>query len=488
MKHKITYITAAYMLLFICCRSQNYHAVNGSMYAGSLAPSANPAAIIFVPYTWDVTPLALQFKQSTNAFSINNFSFLSPSGDATAENSFGIKKRFFFATQDVRLLNTRINLNDKSAIAFGANVRSYIYGTSGKSNYQDTTFSLADFQRINLQYLPQSFGGAAAAWTEIYASYARTMVEDGHKIINAAVTLKYNRSVAGAYVVSKEVNYIPDTDVSNANGFLLTAGSLQYGYSSNIDLIKSGNSISQNRQALLQGNNFSFGADAGIEYIFLPQDDNDEEEYYYYKTKLGIAVMDIGGHSYSHSTRSRVGTAVKAGVNDTILENKFTSVRGIDEFNDSLATISSSLLPLQGNFVVYSPTRLVVNIDKRLQENIFVNAELTLPLIRLATNSLIIKDINLLAITPRWENRTFGAYLPLLVNMRKQVWIGGAFRAGPLLLGVHNFANVFGKNSMQNGGMYLALTIRPGKKNNGGKQKGDPEKRRQLKKLNCVSF
>lgn len=488
MKHKTTSVTFVCLLLFFYGRSQNYHALNGSMYAGSLAPSANPASIIFVPYTWDITPLAFQFKQSTNAFTVKNLSFLSPSGDATVANDYGIKKRFFFSTQDLRLLNTRIKLNDKSAIAFGANARSYSYGNSSKSNYQDTTFSLADFQRINLPYLPQSFDGAGAAWAEIYASYARTIVDDGHKIINAAVTLKYNRSVAGAYVVGKEVNYAPDTDSSNANGFLLTAGSLQYGYSSNLDLIKSGNSFSQNRQALLQGNHFSFGADAGIEYIFSSQDDNEEEDYYGYTTKLGIAVMDIGGHNYNHSTRSRVGTAVKAGVNDTILENKFKPVRSIDEFNDSLATISGSLFPLQGGFVVYSPTRLVVNIDKRLQENIFLNAEFTLPLIKLAGNSLIIKDINLLAITPRWENRTFGAYLPLLVNMRKQVWVGGAFRAGPLLLGVHNFANVFGKNSMQNGGLYLALTIRPGKNNNGSKEKTDPEKRRQLKKLKCVSF
>lgn len=477
------------LLLAMYSQAQQYHAINGSVYAGSLAPAANPASIVFVPYSWDITPLAFQFKQSTNAYAVKGFSLLSPSGSATVENTYGIKKRFVFASQDLRLLNTRIKLNDRSAVAFGFNVRSYIYGSSSQNNYQDTTVSLADYQHINLSYLPLSFEGAGAAWSEVYASYARTIVDDGYKIVHAAVTLKYNRSIAGAYVVGKGINYIPDTDTANDNGFLLTAGSLQYGYSSNLDQIKTANSFADNRQALFQNNAASLGADVGLEYVLSSADEMDDDNYYAYKTKIGLAVMDIGGHRYSHSSRSRVGSTVKLGINDTILENKFRRVTTMDDFNDSLATISTDLVALPGDFVVYSPTRLVVNIDQRLQENIFINAELTLPLIRLAKNSLFIKDINLLAITPRWENRTFGAYLPLLVNLRKQVWVGGALRAGPLLLGIHNLANILGKNSMQNGGMYLALTIRPGKKNDGkSSNNSDPEKRKQLKRFQCTSF
>jgi len=489
MKRNHLLFTMLCLLLAVRGLAQNYHAINGSVYAGSLAAAANPASIVFVPYSWDITPLALQFKQSTNAYAVNGFSLLSPSGEATVENTYGIKKRFVFANQDLRLLNTRIKLNDRSAIAFGFNVRSYMYGNSSQSNYQDTTVTLADYQRINLPYLPLSFEGAGAAWSELYASYARTVVDDGYKIITAAVTFKYNRSVAGAYVVGNNINYIPDADTANDNGFLLTAGSLQYGYSANLDQVNSANSLSQNRRALFQNNTASLGADVGLEFVLSSADEVDDDNYYAYKTKIGLAVMDIGGHRYSHSSRSRVGSSVKLGINDTILENKFRPVRNMDDFNDSLATIATNLVALPGDFVVYSPTRLVLNIDQRLQDNIFINAELTLPLIRLAKNSLFIKDINLLAITPRWENRTFGAYLPLLVNMRKQVWVGGAFKAGPLLLGIHNLANILGKNSMQNGGMYLALTIRPGKKHDGqNSNNSDPEKRKQLKRLQCTSF
>lgn len=97
--------------------------------------------------------------------------------------------------------------------------------------------------------------------------------------------------------------------------------------------------------------------------------------------------------------------------------------------------------------------------------------------------------MNLLALTPRWETKRFGAYLPVLMNTRKQVWAGGAFRAGPLLLGTHNLANLFSKNSFQNGGLYLALTIRPGKNHDRQREASNGKlNKQQERNLNCPKF
>ncbi len=465
--------------------AQNYHAMNGSIYAGSLSPAANPAAIVYVPYSWDVTPLALQFKQNTNAFIIKNFSLLSPSGNAEVINNFGTKKRFLFFTQDIRLLNTRINLNASSAIAFGGTIRNYFYGSSNTTNYQDTSYSLADFQRINLENQPLNFNGAASAWAELYASYARTIKDDGYTILNAGVTIKYNHSLAGGYVQGRDVRYVPDNDTVNRGGFILTNGSLQYGYSANIDNISGNKSLNN----FLQNTYAGISADIGMEYIFLSTDEADEDDPYAYKTKAGISIMDIGGNRFRYSNRSRFGNTVKTGINDTILEAKFKPVKNMDDFNDSLATIANPLATLNGDFTVYKPTRLVINIDQHIREDFFINAELTLPLISLAgKNYLYIKDINLLSVTPRWEKRRIGAYMPMLFNMRKQLMIGGALRAGPLLFGIHNLANLFTKNSIQNGGMYLAVTIRPGNKHGQQKDKNNNIDKEKIKRLRCTKF
>ena len=66
---------------------------------------------------------------------------------------------------------------------------------------------------------------------------------------------------------------------------------------------------------------------------------------------------------------------------------------------------------------------------------------------------------------------------------------GGAFRAGPLLLGTHNLANLFSKKSVQNGGLYLALTFRLGSKHDRNQEASNGKlNKQQERNLNCPKF
>ena len=199
--------------------------------------------------------------------------------------------------------------------------------------------------------------------------------------------------------------------------------------------------------------------DAGFEYIQL----YGEENNYEYDTKIGVSLMDLGQIKFRYGMNSRFAIAGKNNISDSLLQNTFQNVISVNEFNDSLASISNSIVTPAGHFLISEPTRLVINVDKHFSGNFFLNAELTLPLISVAVkNKLYLREMNLLAVTPRWEDRIFGAYLPIQFNRLNELWIGGAIKAGPLLLGIHNWANLFSKNSMQKGGFYLAVTIRPG--------------------------
>jgi hypothetical protein len=72
---------------------------------------------------------------------------------------------------------------------------------------------------------------------------------------------------------------------------------------------------------------------------------------------------------------------------------------------------------------------------------------------------LQVKELNFISVTPRWETKKWGFYLPIQFNNENQFWIGGAVKAGPLLLGIHNWANMFSSTSTQNGGGYIALVL-----------------------------
>jgi hypothetical protein len=454
------------LLLFNVLMAQNYQAIHGSSYAGSMGPGYNPASIVHVPYSWDITPFSLQLKQSTNAFTIKNISLLSlvslPDSLSIAAKN-GIKKRFVTANQDIRLLNARISLNSKTALALGANIRNYFYAGSSKTNGQDTLLTLFDFMKINSELMPLSGEIAGNAWAELYASIALTIIDNGNRLLNAGISLKATRSLAGGYAQAAGIYYDPLPDI-NQPGYLLTNGSLKYGYSANFDKIDSTKTAAANRKLFLQNNHSGMAADVGMEYIILSDEDKEYGGEYAYETKLGISVMDIGRNKYLHGSRSRLAIAGRPGITESLLDLKFLAIKNLDDFNDSLATIAGTLSTLTGEFFIYQPTRLLINVDQHIVQNFFINAEITIPLHAVIPKKIrSIKELNLLAFTARWELKSVGVYLPILLNNRNQLWVGGAFKAGPLLLGTHNLGNLFSKNKFQSGGLYLAFTVRPKK-------------------------
>jgi hypothetical protein len=482
------YLVIPLLLFFNFLMGQNYQAVHGSSYAGSLSVENNPASIVDASFAWDITPFAVQVKQSTNAFTIKKYSLLSSYKKAEIALQDGIKKRFFYANQDIHLFNSRIRLNSKAAIAFGANVRSYIYLLNSKANWQDSAIGLADFAKINTSYLPLSADGAASAWAEVYGTYAQTIVDDGQRILNIGLTLKINRALAGGYATAQDINYIP-SNVVNGSSYIFTHGNLQYGYSSNFDKINDNNSAAANRKTFLQNQHSSLSADIGFEYSLQPLPNLEGEDENIYNTKIGVALLDVGSNRYQYGSRSRAVIENNEGVTDSILENKFENVSTPDEFNDSLASITNTIATPGGSFTIYEPTRLVINIDKHLSQNFFINTEVTLPLISLASkNTLFIKDMNLLAVTPRWETKTLGFYIPVLLNIRRQLWVGGAVKAGPVLFGLHNISNLFLKNKIQNGGFYLAFTVRPGKKHDSDAYSRNKLTRKERRNLECPTL
>jgi hypothetical protein len=151
-------------------------------------------------------------------------------------------------------------------------------------------------------------------------------------------------------------------------------------------------------------------------------------------------------------------------VTDSALNQKFAVITSVAGFNDSMATIVNSFNRIAGGFKVWNPARLVINVDRPLPDHFAVNTNLTLNLGGSNTGQrFFTKEITLLSVTPRWEVKRLGAYLPVEVTTDGRVWVGGAFKVGPLLMGIDNWSNLFTKTKMANGGIYLALVIRAGK-------------------------
>ncbi|WP_153800834.1 hypothetical protein [Foetidibacter luteolus] len=469
MRHTI--ITVWFGLCFILTQAQNYHAVNGSLHSGSLGVHNNPASIVNSPLKWDMALFGVQVKSATNAVTLHNFSVLKFTDTVKYSFKDGDFSRKLLLNDNVNLFNTRIAINKRNSIAFGLNIKNYAWINTGPYNYIDTVETLYGFLSLNQTNREFTANLVQSAWVEIYGAYARTIFDNETGRLNAGITAKISRGASGAY------GRLTGGRFANAGqDYNITGGALQYGYSSNYDRWDENNSTGTNLSNFLRGTERGYAIDLGLEYLVKPlevTDIYDEDNYYDYDWKIGLSVLDIGANSYRYGRYSQFAAGVKSGVTSAMAEAKFdTAINSLKDFNDSLATIVNETRALRGRFRVLNPTRLVLNIDRFIHKNFYINAELSLSMPSSALEDYLhVRDLNLLTITPRWENRKFGFYLPIHYNNQQQFWVGGAVKAGPVLFGLHNWGYLFTQSSMQNGGGYISVIIKSPQNSEHGKNR-----------------
>ncbi|HVW59693.1 MAG TPA: hypothetical protein VHC48_06655 [Puia sp.] len=464
------------------CFAQNYHAIEGSPFAGSLGVANNPASILSTPYPWDVTLFSVQEQHSTNAVTLHDFSFLSFGDTITYQWASGYKKRFVAADYNVHLLNARIALDKRQAIAFGANLRGYTVARTGPFNYHDSLQNMNQFFNINPSTVYDG-NMTSSTWLELSLTYSRTIVDDESKRINAGITLKGMRGVSGAFA-QMAAGGVGRGVSGTQTIYFLKAGSARYGYSSNYDRWKKDKSTMQNLKDLFGNSRPSASMDLGFEYWVKRQavirNIEKDDAYYDYEWKIGVALLDVGQNVYKYGTQSRAASNPRSDISDLDLNRKFDSVKTLAQFNDSMATIVNNFGALNGLFKVWNPMRLVINVDRPIQEYWSINGNLSLNMPWNSTpKRFVVKDLSFLTLTPRWEKKKLGAYLPIQITSDGKFWVGGAFKAGPVLFGWHNWANIFSKSKMANGGLYLALVIRPG---------GGPKEDKEDKRYSCPPY
>ena len=454
------------LLFFGIVNAQNFHGVQGSSFAGSLGVHNNPASIVNTPYKWDLTLFAFQLKSSTNAFVIKNYSLLSSPANSVYTLTPGNFSRFSNLNFNAQLLNARIALGRKKAIAFGANIRGHGRANTSDYNFVDTLHNWGDFFKLNQNQSQNPLSGdlTSSSWLELFGTYSQTIFDDQISRLNAGITVKISRGISGAYTRVRNEGFQTSTS-GTENIYTLNKTAVSYSYSSNYDLWKDDKETKQNLKDFLQQTEGGASFEFGVEYLIKSQGVPtiyDGDFYYDYDWKIGASFLDIGISQFKPSPYS-YNIGISAGtVNNRMLDEKFYRIESAQAFKDSMVSIATAgAAQIQQKYKIINPARFVLNVDRSLGNDFYVNGELSINLSSLAGKQrLYMKEMNLLTVTPRWETKRWGVYLPIIFNTEKQFWIGGAFKAGPLLLGWHNWANIFAKDKMQNGGGYIALVIR----------------------------
>ncbi len=445
--------------------AQNYQALHGSDYAGSIAVGYNPSSILSSPLPWDVTLLGFQTKNYSNLYYIYKpVNAATGTPYATWFNN-GEYERKIFNSSNLNLFNTRIKINRKLAISFGANIRSVTNAITSKYNYIDTITSSNSFLGVNFNNQPFKAKLLSSTWTELFGTLAKTVFESKETKLNLGVTMKVNRGISGI-VFDEYDGRIDRVAFSSPPSYYFTQAELTYAYPHVLETWDPNSPLSSNLKNGFKQTDTGGSLDIGFEYMvkdprnYFQFDETPNDDYIW---KFSVSLMDLGFAQYRYGIQSAKTSGISPNAYGVKFENKFdASIQSMQTLTDTLKTMVNTFSKLSGRYQIYLPSRLVVNIDRKLTDYIFVNAEMSLNAASiLYPGKYTLHEMNLFSITPRIENRNFGFYVPVSINHYGQTWMGAAIKAGPLLMGLHHMNLISAKRNLQNGGGYIALVISP---------------------------
>lgn len=452
-------------LLQLSLHAQNYHAFNGSSFAGVESMYNNPSSTVHQAYKWDVQLFGVQSMLSNQAFQLNNNS-LPSTGGSTFSLLSGLRSRALHAAADANLLNLRYSINAKNAVSIGFRTRAYGHLKTGEFNYSDTITSLNGFLHANNQVNFLNGYLTHAGWAQLGFNYSRVIMQSANSSLSAGITLNYIKSLSGAYGFMSHVNY---KEEQKNNGYIYTINQASAGLAYSDNYLIDKNSNRQSASNFISKAPSTFGLDIGVEYLYkngLPTDD-EEVTPGNYDWKIGISIMDIGRNKFNPVNGSFYATR-PLGIEDSVIQKKIEHVQNVVQLRDSLNTMFSSLAAVTGRYYISLPTRMVINIDHSLGNHFFINANASLNFYSTQqARGLHTRGLNLITLTPRWETQAWGFYLPVQYNTQGQLWVGAAVKLGPLLMGVHSldFYKWFKTGTQTyNGGGYILLSIHPFKK------------------------
>lgn len=425
--------------------AQGYQALNGSPFAGSTAVFNNPAASVGSAYKWDLTLFSAQIKAVTNA---------AYGTDATPTD--GYFSRYLHNNADLSFFNFLFKPDDRHAFNFNLRARTYNHINLLPLNYVDSSVNtFNNFLVINRNTAFLEGSVTHAGWVEADLNYSQLISETDNSRLTGGVTLQIMKSLSGAFSRVSKLSFLESKNATDTT-YYLSNGRGAFAYSDNYD-------NSGGAKDFVNRSRTNLGLSLGIEYLVYNGEKNDgtENNAVNYDWKIGVSLMDIGVHTYKSSAYSLQFADPKTTVTDGNVNDKFASVSDMRALGDSLATIFNSSSYLIDNFAVSNPTRLIVNVDKNLGNHFYVNGELSMNFYSTTSATrLNTRELNLLTVTPRWETRGLGAYLPVQYNTQGKLWIGAAIKLGPLVAGIHNLG-IFRKDASLSGGGYLLLSIHP---------------------------
>ncbi|MGZ3866376.1 MAG: OmpA family protein [Bacteroidia bacterium] len=465
---------ATLTLIGLGARSQDYLGFNQSNYAGVSGIYAQPASIANGRDRFDLSLAGVSFYMYNNYIGLNSRALCQPNGsqafrinDSTVvgatgkgphnfndpmfkehfmtENVNSKAKHFYFGSR-IAGPSFLININHKNAIAFAMSERNYINIDNLSPAFAHQLYTgLKDSTSWGQALSNKNLSVQEMSWLEYGLTYAHVFTENTQHFFKAGVTLNILQGIQSAYVYVKDFNY----KFTNDTTLTVYNSEFHYGHSSNMNTNGTkatggnGTGIFDFSQSY-PGVSFNFGGVYEWRPDFMKYEyDMDGEHNLWrrdqnkYKLKVGLTVSDLG------SIKFKKGPTSFDFVSDvTNFSLKQLDTKSVDAMDSSFKA-NFLRASTETTYKMHLPTVISAQIDYNLGKNFFLNLT---PYYAFQFKNKISKvhDITSITLTPRWDWKWLGAFVPIQVNANDGFRAGLALRLGPIAFGTSNIAPLFG--------------------------------------------
>jgi hypothetical protein len=451
--------------------SQDWLGYNTSNYSGINNIFSQPASIADNRLRYDVNILAFNFTVANNFLGIDPAVLRSPTtvGNYNFKNTFlhempsnGQPKNIFLSL-DMIGPSVMLTLSNKSAVGLFTRSRLMLnlddvneeLAHNIYNHFEDTSFFKRSYSDDNISFQLHT-------WMEYGLTYARVVYDHNSHFVKAGANVKILTGLGSAYIFIKDFNY----NLPKENYIKLLTTNVDYGHADNFNFgLQSTSGFYQNYKI---STGYSVGFDFGAVYEYRPnyqefrKDLDGKPNVPYrdknkYLVKVGLSITDIGSVKY---TKAPLSANFQTKIQDINLDTfaNIHTITHLDSFVGSMFVYTPG--DSNSTYNMSLPTAISLQIDFHVFKGFYLNFT---PFFALKNGS---SDVNkthyfsTYSLTPRWENKRMGAYIPISYNKVMGFNMGIGLRYGPLVIGTSNLVYPFISNTNFSGmNFYFMLKI-----------------------------
>lgn len=469
---RIILLFLAFLSISLSANAQDFLGYINSNYSGVTGTDLNPANVVDSRYKVDVTLAGLSIGFGNNYVGLKKsalkrngslFDFSSDNYSNFNDTAFQDKylvtresnknKSVYFSNQ-IYLPSFMVTINKNNAFALKWKVRTLLNVDGVEPNLATLIYEGLDYPQLwSLQLANKNLSVQTMTWAEYGATYGHVFQSEGPHFFKAGATVKLLQGLQAAYMFVNDLKYefTDDTTMS------LFHSEVSYGHSTNYDL-------SEGQIAYKYVSNPSVGFDLGVVYEWRP----DHETFKYdmdgqtglwrrdknkYKLRVGLSATDIGTVKFKKGEMSHNFTADIGFWN----LHEFDDVESIPDY-DSLLVSHFGKETSDKDFKMNLPTVISAQIDYNIYKDFYVNFTPYMAF-KWKKDGTKVHDLTTFSLTPRWDHKWFGAFIPISYDVTGNTRLGLDLRLGPLILGMNNIMPLISKKEIFTADFHVMLKV-----------------------------